>query len=200
MKGVDYLKDKEYEKADSVLSFIEKDKFLEKKILFERANLNFVMGKLNIAKRFYTIVYQKYNDISALYNLSVTLRKLSHDSTVYYYRLYLEKSEGISEYYFAKKRLAYLYMDMGKFEEAKNLLDDIYGLSPSSFEEKELKFFYMHILRALLDFESAMREGAMIYNNYPYDELFSKTALEEAFELAKILKFNLKDYLNFIKK
>jgi len=199
VKVMEYLKDGKYGKADSIFSLIIGDRFLEKKVLFEKANVSFTMGKLHLAKKLYSEIYKKYNDIFSLYNLSVVLRKLSHDSTIYYYKLYLDKSIGSPDFYFAKKRLAYLYMDVGKYETAKKLMEDIYGISPTVFEEKELKFFYMHTLRALLDFESAMREGIIIYLNYPYDELFSKTAFDESSELAKILKFNLKDYISSYK-
>jgi len=195
VKAIEYLKNEKYDRADSIFSMIENDELLKKKILFEKANISFVMGKLHVAKKLYSKIYKEYNDVIALYNLSVVLRKLSHDSTIYYYKLYLEKTRGTPDFYFAKKRLAYLYIDMGKYKTAKKLLENIYGLSPTVFEEKELKFFYMQILRALLDFESAMREGVIIYLNYPYDELFSKTAFDESSELAKILKFNLKKYI-----
>ncbi|MEO0269011.1 MAG: hypothetical protein ABIN73_04635 [candidate division WOR-3 bacterium] len=195
-KAIDLIKNQKYKEADSLLNIFKNDPYLKKRITFEKANISFVTGKLQEAKKMYSFLYKKYRDEFSLYNLTIVLRKLSHDSTLHFYKVYSDITKGKSDFYQAVKRLAYLYMDYGDYNKAKELLDLIYGLSPDSFEEKELKFFYMQILRALLDFEKSMREGFIIYLNYPEDKLFTKTALEESIELAKILKF---DYKKLIK-
>ncbi len=193
-KAISYLKKERYEISDSIFDLIKNDIYLKDKVLFEKGTIYYIMGKLHDAKKIFKYLFDNKGDLTSLYNYTVILRKLSHDSTLYYFKVYLKNTEGKSDYYFAKKRLAYLYMDRGEYEKAKELMEDLLGLSPSDFEEKELKFFYMQVLRALLDFEGAMREGAVIWLNYKKDELFSKSAYQESLELSKILKFNLLSY------
>ncbi|MEN3044439.1 MAG: hypothetical protein ABDH37_04390 [Candidatus Hydrothermales bacterium] len=195
-RAIKFIKEQKYHRADSILNILKDDVYLKRKVLFDIANINFVTGKLHEAKKLFRYLFETYKDEFALFNLTLVLRRLEDDSTIYFYKVYLDYSRGKPDYYYAVKRLAYIYLDKGKYEKSRELMELIYGLSPDTFEEKELKFFYMQVLKTNLDFERSMREGFMVYLNYPKDDLFTKAAFEESIEISKILKFNYKNLIN----